>query len=203
MIPDAAKLVILMLGLGALVYVVVAPAPPPYEAHVFRELRALDGQLVADELPDGLADAEFQTLSGETLRLSDLQRGAENDPDGKIVFLNLWATWCRPCREEIPSMAALAEKLAPENRDFAMVALSWDDSPDGVSTYLRSHPKLLRHAVVAMDPGGERSRALGTRLLPETYVIDRDGRVVARFQSIREWSSPESVRLFTGLIRQR
>lgn len=188
MTPSALKLVVLGLGLVAVGLVVAAPRSPAWEGRVFRELRALDGQLIDEPAPA----LELTTLDGEPFDLAKLR--------GQVVFLNLWATWCKPCRDELPSMIALARSLESKHATFEMVAVSWDEDPQAVRAFLAEFPELAQRATIVMDPGGERTRGLGTRLLPETYVIDARGRIVARFPSVRDWNSSQSVALMTSLI---
>lgn len=191
MIPGTLKAVLLTLAAVAVVIVLAAPQAAPWDSRVYREVRALDGQLIATPMPP----MTVTTLDGQPFDLAALR--------GQVVFLNLWATWCQPCRDEIPSMMALARTLAGEHARFEMVALSWDEDLESVHSFLAEFPELGQRATILLDPGGTRSRVLGTRLLPETYVIDADGQIVARFQSLRDWNSASSQRLMTALIRQK
>jgi len=109
-------------------------------------------------------DFETQTLSGETIRLSDLH--------GKAVILNLWASWCPPCREEMPVL----EKIYSEYRQQGLVVLgmhmtaqdSREAAADFVAEYGFNFP-------VPLDPSGDISRLFRVQALPTTYFIGADG----------------------------
>jgi cytochrome c biogenesis protein CcmG, thiol:disulfide interchange protein DsbE len=113
---------------------------------------------------------------GQTIDLSKLR--------GRVVVLNLWATWCPPCIEELPSLLAL-HKAMP---DLAIVAVSIDQDPD---VY---HRFLIEHHVdfLTFRDEDQRVNALyGTAQIPETYVIDRQGILRRKFISAQNWTSPE------------
>lgn len=201
MIPRWAKALVLVAGLGLVIFAVAWPQPPRYDQRVYDALVKLDGQLMNTPLPE--------------LRLVDLHGRTIDwvDPDckpsptryclaGKVVFLNLWASYCIPCLEEMPAMVRLAQKMSREADDFVMLAVSWDEDPEDLGAFLARFPDIPRHMLIARDPEGALTRALGTRLLPETYIVDQDRVLVARVQNARDWDSDESVRLFTALIRR-
>ncbi|MBY0276041.1 prolipoprotein diacylglyceryl transferase [Candidatus Binatia bacterium] len=123
-------------------------------------------------------DFVAQDLQGQAVRLS-AQRG-------KVVFLNFWATWCPPCRQEMPSMEALSKKFAAE--DFVMLAISEDDGGAPVVKKFVEQNKLT--FPVLTSPTGEIGRSFGVYGYPETFLIDREGRQVARFIGPRDWRDP-------------
>ncbi len=135
-------------------------------------------------------DFVVQDLQGQAVRLS-AQRG-------KVVFLNLWTTWCPPCRMEMPAMEALSRKLAGE--DFVMLAVSEDDGGAGVVKPFVEELKLTFPVLV--DPQGEVGRRFSVTGYPETFVIDREGRQVARFIGPRDWKDPAMERDLRTLIRE-
>jgi cytochrome c biogenesis protein CcmG/thiol:disulfide interchange protein DsbE len=114
--------------------------------------------------------------SGQTMDLSKLR--------GRVVVLNLWATWCAPCIEELPSLLALHKQM-PE---LAIVAVSIDQDPD------LYHQFLIQHHVdfLTFRDEDQRINALyGTAQIPETYIIDRQGILRRKFISAQDWTSPE------------
>ena len=128
----------------------------------------------------GLApDFVAQDLNGQAMRLSS-QRG-------KVVFLNLWTTWCPPCRMEMPSMEDLSRRLAGE--DFVMWAVSEDDGGAPVVKKFVDEMKLTFPILV--DPEGDVGRRYRVTGYPETFLIDREGRQVARFIGPRDWKDPK------------
>jgi len=103
---------------------------------------------------------------------------------GRIVVLNLWATWCAPCLEELPSLLAMQREMP----DIAVVAISIDQDDAIYRSFLaRNHVDL-----VTIRDANERINALyGTVQIPETYVIDRNGILRRKFVSAQNWTSPE------------
>ena len=109
-------------------------------------------------------DLELQGLDGRRFRLRDLR--------GRVVVLNFWATWCAPCRVEIPELNRLQVEL--EKRGLSVVGLSWDDSSEKVKRFEKEIE--LQYKVVL---GGEKvqERFGGVPGLPTTFIIDRKGRI--------------------------
>lgn len=118
------------------------------------------------------------------------------DHAGKVVVLNFWATWCAPCVRELPSLDRLAAALPREN--FAVLALSTDRGGDKKAGPFLEKLEIERLAA-DLDPKSALARALGLRGLPTTFVIDPDGKVVAKLEGIAEWDSPEFVAWFKSI----
>ena len=142
------------------------------------------GKLVGQPAPD----VTLSDLSGHTVRLANLK--------GRVVFLNMWATWCQPCREEMPSMQALYQRM--HGPDFEMVAVSADEAGKGVVEEFVREMHLT--FPVLLDPDGQAAMRYGVTGFPETFIIDRNGRVVAHELGPREWNSPESREALLRLI---
>jgi cytochrome c biogenesis protein CcmG, thiol:disulfide interchange protein DsbE len=103
---------------------------------------------------------------------------------GRVVVLNLWATWCAPCIEELPSLLALQKQMP----DLAIVAVSMDQDPDVYQRFLIEHHVNL----TTIRDESQRVNALyGTAQIPETYIIDRKGMLRRKFVSSQDWTSPE------------
>jgi thiol-disulfide isomerase/thioredoxin len=120
---------------------------------------------------------------------------------GKVVVLNFWTKTCGPCLEEMPELAELA-KILRDRPDVAVVTVSVDDGPDDVKptlqTVLRGEPPFA----VLFDPESSIVRGkFGTRLFPETWFIDKDGIIRARFDGAREWANPLVVEYVDALRR--
>ena len=119
------------------------------------------------------------SLSGTPLKLSDLK--------GKVVLLNFWATWCPPCRSEIPSMMKLNTAMA--GKPFQMVAISIDEGgrPAIESFFQTSGFSLPAYT----DPDNRAAKTYGITGVPETFIIDRQGVIVKKVIGPMEWDNPE------------
>ncbi|MBM4783641.1 MAG: TlpA family protein disulfide reductase [Archangiaceae bacterium] len=121
---------------------------------------------------------DLPRLQGGSVKLSDLR--------GKIVVIDFWATWCPPCRAEMPWLVAMAKKY--ESRGVVFVAISEDDPPGQVplvTEFSREVPGLERFAVLG-DP--EIESQYGVTSLPTLFIVDREGRLVQRLQGAAEES---------------
>lgn len=127
---------------------------------------------------------------GAVLKLSELK--------GKVVLLNFWATWCPPCREEIPSMVKLNGIMA--GKSFQMVAISIDEGgkPAIESFFKESGFSLPTY----LDPTGASAKAYGITGVPESFIIDKQGIVVKKIVGGAAWDSPEVITYLENLIKQ-
>jgi thiol-disulfide isomerase/thioredoxin len=124
-------------------------------------------------------------LDGETLRSQDLA--------GKVVLMNFWATWCGPCKEEMPSLARLQTQFDP--LQVRIVTVTTDMYPQGIRQFL---DHLGVRLPVLFDEDQELSRSFMVRGLPTTVLISQEGQAVGRAVGPRPWDSQESI----ALIRQ-
>jgi peroxiredoxin len=116
---------------------------------------------------------------------------------GKTVVLNFWTITCKPCVQEMPSLEQLA-LVAKDRDDLEVVAISTDAGWDAVGSLFRPESALK----VLFDPQKAVVRdKFGTRLYPETWVIDKDGVIRARVDGGRDWSSPLALELFAAAVR--
>ncbi|HWP65624.1 MAG TPA: TlpA disulfide reductase family protein [Candidatus Limnocylindria bacterium] len=166
-----------------------------------RGLRVLVGTLaIGVLLAGGLAwlrgrtptlapDFSVVDLSGKTVRLSALR--------GKVVLVNVWTTWCPPCREEMPSMERLYRQLA--GPDFELLAVSEDEG--GIELVREFVHDLDVSFPVLYDPERQVGSRFGVWGYPETFVIDRAGYVVERVIGPRVWDAPEQVAALRALMQ--
>ena len=124
-------------------------------------------------------DVEFQTLAGKPFRLKELQ--------GQVVLLNFWATYCIPCREEIPALNALQHELQPQG--LKIVGASLDDNADGVNTYQQEVAKFEYEVLIG---GSDAKVKFQQSVLPTTYLIDRQGRIRQKIIGARDKSAWEA-----------
>lgn len=185
---NAIKIAILVAAVGAFVAVQLVPWELSDDRGVVEAVSSLDGQWVDRPAPNfELQDAD----SGQTRRLSEFR--------GKVVFLNFWASFCEPCRREMPSMERLVRQYRQQG--FEMIAISLDPQIDEVHGFMEEFLPGQRSAMTVLwDPQNNSSAAYGTELLPETYIIDRDGRIIARFVGEYDWERPEAKQLIEALL---
>ena len=118
---------------------------------------------------------------------------------GKVVVLNFWATWCAPCRREMPDLDHLQATYG--GADFAVVALSADrKGPTVIPPFYKEAG--VRHLAVYNDKSMKSNRAFRVIGLPTTVLLDRQGREVGRLIGPAEWAAPEALRLIEHLIAE-
>lgn len=129
------------------------------------------------------------SLDNQQLSLASLK--------GKVVLLNFWATWCPPCREEIPSMMKLNTFMV--GKPFQMVCVSVDEGgKDAVETYFKNSGFSLP---AYTDPSGRVAKIYGITGVPETFVIDKNGIIVKKVIGGLDWNSPEVIAFLEGLMK--
>ena len=143
---------------------------------------------VGSEMSVAAQDFELPTLSGDYVRLSNFR--------GKVVFLNIWATWCPPCREEMPSMESLYRKL--KGRDFEMLAVSIDG--EGGKAVRPFAAKYGLTFPVLLDPDNKTSKLYGLTGVPETFIIDKNGMVIKKVIGAQNWMKKEWLDYFDRII---
>lgn len=175
----AGRLVVLTLGLLPAVAVPAqAPAPP--------------AELAVHDEPRSLPRIEFENDAGETLTLDDFRE--------RIVVLNLWATWCPPCRREMPALDRLQAELG--GPEFEVVALSVDRAGMEVVDEFFAETG-VEHLVPYIDTSMRVLPRLGVSGLPTTLVIDRRGREIGRRVGEADWATKEMLRYFRKLLDDR
>ena len=133
-------------------------------------------------------DFAVPDLDGQAVRLSNFR--------GKVVLLNLWTTWCPPCREEMPSMERLFRQL--RDRGFVLLAVSQDEAGRAaVDPFVRDMGLTFPVLVDPQHQVGDRYQVWG---YPESFIIDREGRVVERVIGPRKWDSPKQVQALETLL---
>lgn len=143
------------------------------------------------EVGDRVPDYSAPNLAGQEVSFADYL--------GKVVLINVWATWCGPCRVEMPPIQGSYNRF--KDRGFAVLAISIDTGPGyraKVDEFVR---ELGLDFTVLLDPEGRISRVLRTVGVPETFVIDRQGRIVKRLIGATDWDSPANQALIDELLR--
>jgi len=139
--------------------------------------------LFADRTPDPIGP-------GRPAPLFSLPSLTDNVPvaletlRGRVVLLHFWSTWCKPCEEEMPALERLRHSL--DSQSFALLTVSVDEDRSQVESYRN---RLGLSLPILLDSSHEVSRAYQTYRYPESFLLDREGKVVARFVGPREWDA--------------
>lgn len=132
-------------------------------------------------------DFVLKDTKGKSWRLSELK--------GKVVFVNFWATWCPPCRSEMPSMQELVQTLPA--KDFQMLAILSNDQAEVAERFAAG---IGFSAPILLDPENLAARAYGITGVPETYIVDRQGILREAVIGPLHWNSPEARRMLAGYL---
>ncbi len=144
--------------------------------------------------------ASGQRTAAENFTLPDMtgRKVSLDEFKGKVVFLNIWATWCAPCRAEMPDIQSLYRKMNPD--EFAVLTVSVDQGGfEDVADFFR---KRQLDVPTLLDPAGQVARAYGLTGYPETFLIDKQGRLVERFIGPRAWLQPKFMEYYRQLIQE-
>ena len=130
-----------------------------------------------------------QDLAGRLVDLNDLK--------GRVVLVNFWATWCEPCRDEMPSIERLRAKLA--GRPFEVLTVNYGEGAERIAGFLAKEKLSLP---VLLDPDKQSAQAWGAGGLPMTFLVDGAGRV--RFSAFgeRDWSEGQALRVVENLVAE-
>ena len=154
-----------------------------------QELHDLADALVPTDPPMPAPDITFVDANGTEHYLKEFA--------GHGMVINLWATWCAPCVEELPSLAELSKTLAPD--DIAVLPLSSDrGGAKVVAAFYREHD--ITGLPVLLDPKGAAAHAWEARGIPTSIIIDNQGRDRARLEGAANWSTPDAVAVVRKLV---
>ncbi len=130
-------------------------------------------------------DLKLTDMNGDPVDLTKLQ--------GKTIFVNFWATWCKPCVKEMPSIASLQTQLAGKNIEFFFAS---DEEVDKIQKFAVSRKMDLNFVRV------ENPESLGIQALPTTFIFDGDGNMVFSEVGFRKWDDPATIEMVTKLINE-
>lgn len=135
-------------------------------------------------------DFTFPDMNGKPVSLSQHR--------GKVVFLNIWATWCGPCRIEMPAMEKLYQKF--KKKDFVILAISIDRQRESVV-----RPFINELGItfpVLLSPDGSIQKMYMVNALPASFIINKSGLIVAEIIGARDWFGPKTIETFESLISE-
>jgi thiol-disulfide isomerase/thioredoxin len=140
------------------------------------------------DIGDTLREATIQGLNGPSRKLTEFR--------GKSLIINVWASWCGPCREEMASLERLA--WLDEAARFTVIGVSTDDDPDQAKTWLKSSNATINQFI---DRKLVMENMLGASRLPLTVLIDANGRVLDKIYGAQEWDKPDALNLIARVFR--
>lgn len=178
--PLALVLLALVLALGGSPALVAQSSRPGYASR----LEALGFQVF--KTPIAVKDFSLKPLGGGETKLSAFK--------GKIVVLNFWATWCPPCKEEMPSIQAFWQKT--KGKALEVVAVSEGEAPSTVSSFVKSKGYTYPFYV---DEAGSLGTMFSVQGIPTTFIFDKNGLAIARVVGGRSYDTPELIALLGEL----
>jgi thiol-disulfide isomerase/thioredoxin len=140
----------------------------------------------AESLP--APDFVAVTLDGKKISLESLK--------GKLVLLNFWATWCPPCRLEMPTMEKIYKEFKGESLD--VVAMNFMEGPEPINLFLKEHNFTF---TILMDRDGKIAESYGVRVLPVSFLIGRRGNVLARSIGYKDWHNKDTRQFISLLLK--
>jgi len=165
-------------------------------------LTLFSGHLFADSFRDSLEKLNFQILKEDVnyfdFSLTDLNgnKVSLKDYQGKVIMLNFWATWCPPCREEMPSMEEMNREMKGKN--FVMLAVNVQEKESTVKSFV---DKFKYTFPVIIDEKAEAAARYQIRSIPTTYIIDTKGKIAGAYIGGRDWNTAEVIRVFSELSK--
>lgn len=145
------------------------------------------------EVAEGIHAPKLDIRDARTGQAIDISR-----LNGKVVFVNFWASWCMPCKEEMPSIEALHRELL-KNDAFLMITILYKDDPKAAADYMAAHGYTFP---LFTDKDGITAHRYGVTGVPETYVIDKKGALRKRVIGPADWNSSEAKAFFNSLLSE-
>ena len=144
----------------------------------------------ADEVQigDALREAQLNGLSGAGASLSSYR--------GKPLVINVWASWCGPCRDEMGSLQQLASRY--DGKQFNVIGISTDDYREQAAAFLKESNTTFTHYI---DHDLQMEKMLGANKIPLTLLVDADGKVLEKVNGAHDWASPESLELIGSAFK--
>ncbi len=161
-----------------------------YHSYLTKGLRPPESVQKLNELQlEGTPDFTLPDLTGQSVSFANFE--------GHWRLVNFWASWCVPCVKEFPSMLNLVEKLEGK---LMVMAISNDHDEVELRSFLKSFPQAEARFVVLWDRDRLVSSLFGTQILPESYIIDPEGRIVRKVSGVEEWDNDYVIEYFKNLM---
>lgn len=137
----------------------------------------------------GVPNFSLPALDGRTVSLDDFK--------GKVVLVNVWATWCAPCVKEFPSLKHLVELFKGE---VVVLAITRDKDRDDIETFIKAFGGLPKDFIIVWDKDNLTQKILGTDALPETYIISKQQKLLRKIAGETAWDDPMARQFFNEMI---
>lgn len=161
-----------------------------YWEFLTRGMRPSSATLRLNQLEkDGVPDFTVVGLTGEQISLSQFK--------GRVVLVNLWASWCGPCVKEFPSLKRLVEHFKGK---LVVLAISHDHSREDLDSFIKTFGSVPEGFVIAWDKDRKTSDLFGTDQLPETYILTTQGKLLRKVAGEQIWDDPMAVKFFAELF---
>lgn len=131
-----------------------------------------------------------QTMSSRTLSLQTLTN--------PVVIVNVWASWCEPCAEELPSLLRMVEQM---NGKVRVLAISQDEDQEKMRVFLKRFEPLPEGFDVVADPDGKIGQKFRVQKLPESFIVNREKQIVRKVEGYDDWSTPGALAYLQMLIQ--
>lgn len=176
-------------ALGALVVAGILSVPLyMYWEFLTKGMRPPEATQKLNDLEKGVPEFAVNSLDGKSIKLSDFR--------GKLVLVNFWATWCAPCVKEFPSMKRLVDTMGGE---VVVLAISYDRHREDIDAFVKAFGGIPSNFHIAWDKEKKSGEIFGTNVLPETYIISRDGKLIRKIAGEATWDEPMAIKFFKDL----
>ncbi len=138
---------------------------------------------------NGVPDFRLEKLDGTSFKLSE--------HEGKITIINFWASWCNPCVEEFPSMIKLVDHFGDK---LQIIAVSTDDDKKDIANFLKAFGLPKPGFEVVWDKNKEAMKQFGIEKVPESFLVDKDGKLIRKVLGIENWSNDNALGYFQSLL---
>lgn len=153
-------------------------------------MRPPEATLILNRLErEGIPNFSVADLDGKSVSLQDFK--------GKILLINIWATWCAPCVKEFPSLKGLVEHF---KGDVVVLAISHDKTKEDIDSFIKTFGGLPEGFVVTWDKDRSVSKIFGTDALPETYILSREQKLLRKIAGDTVWNDPMALQFFDELL---
>lgn len=181
-------------ALGVVVLTAGALSIPLYSYWEFltRGMRPPEATQILNELEkSGIPNFTLPDLNGHPVSFEAFK--------GKLVLVNIWATWCAPCVKEFPSLKGLVEKF---NGELVVLAISHDRNKEDIESFVRAFGKIPENFILLWDQEKAVDKIFGTEALPETYIVSPQGKLLRKVAGDTTWDDAMAVEFFKDILEK-